>query len=553
MSLYFESADILDNLNVHRGSLKSRIYNNPSLKSPAAQLYALVSETVKWNPELNEVIERSGLLKQERKLTPALSLVLVHDLLLAKRGIAAPSNHPLVLAIKKHKARLSAEFTKLRLKNGYATIEAFKKHIAARKFPGNGNADENDSNESNESNDTPDVRWIRINALLTTLEDQMRTTFADMKVRRHLADMPRPPQPEPQAERLLVVDEHVPDIIAIPRNFNITEMSAYQNGEIILQDKASCFPALLLDVASTTGDIIDACAAPGNKTTHLAALLHADGRQTGRKRRIWALERDKSRAHTLQKMITWAKATEEVYVQPGQDFLRLNPQDEKWENVEALLLDPSCSGSGMAGRDEEIKLVLPRKDVPPAIKPRNSRKTAKPQTKVAEPMKVSGASENNNDAAYQSDRLQALSAFQLKMLRHAFRFPSARRIVYSTCSVYAEENEHVVAHALESSEARENGWRLLRRAEQFPGMRDWQVRGDVTAIARVVEDPETAAGMADACIRCDKGGPQATIGFFVVGFVRDVLPRKGSEEIGDTAVNEEEEEWNGFEDEPDAE
>ncbi len=479
--------------------------------------------------------------------------MLVHDLLLARRGIAAPSNHSLVVAIKKHKARLSAEFTKLRLRKGYATIEAFKRHISTRKAQADGSDNANDFHERTDSNNAPDVRWVRINALVSTLEDQMRTTFAAFETRNALTDMTRTPSCEGRAEQSVFVDNHVPDLVAISRNINITETSAYQNGEIILQDKASCFPALLLDVASIDGDIIDACAAPGNKTTHLAALLHACGKQTGRKRRIWALERDKSRAQTLQKMITWAKATGQVCVQREQDFLRLNPQDDKWKNVGALLLDPSCSGSGMASRDDKIKLVLPRRNIPPAIKPRNSKKMARVQSEALELRKTSEADEDSKDADYPSDRLQALSGFQLKMLRHAFRFPSARRIVYSTCSIYVEENEHVVVQALDTSEAKENGWRSLRRAEQFPGLRDWEVRGDSRAVAQVVEDPETAAEMADACIRSEKGGTQATIGFFVAGFVRDVPSGKGIDAAEKAAVLEKEEEWNGFDDVSDAE
>jgi putative methyltransferase len=58
------------------------------------------------------------------------------------------------------------------------------------------------------------------------------------------------------------------------------EEEAYQSGKIILQDKASCFPATVLaqDIHEPHGDFIDATAAPGNKTTHLSALLGNKGK-----------------------------------------------------------------------------------------------------------------------------------------------------------------------------------------------------------------------------------------------------------------------------------
>ena len=45
-------------------------------------------------------------------------------------------------------------------------------------------------------------------------------------------------------------------------------------------------------------------------------------------------------------------------------------------------------------------------------------------------------------------------AFQEHALRHALRFPAARRLTYSTCSVHAAENEDVVAAVLPDAEVR---------------------------------------------------------------------------------------------------
>ena len=69
MSLYFEAAEVLSAPINAGGSLKSRIFNKKDLKSQPAQIYALAVETCKWSPILKEVIEHSGLLSIERKVT----------------------------------------------------------------------------------------------------------------------------------------------------------------------------------------------------------------------------------------------------------------------------------------------------------------------------------------------------------------------------------------------------------------------------------------------------------------------------------------------------
>ena len=53
----------------------------------------------------------------------------------------------------------------------------------------------------------------------------------------------------------------------------------YKTGKIILQDKASCFPAIVLaPPSSERAVVIDATAAPGNKTSHLSALMCGKGK-----------------------------------------------------------------------------------------------------------------------------------------------------------------------------------------------------------------------------------------------------------------------------------
>lgn len=102
----------------------------------------------------------------------------------------------------------------------------------------------------------------------------------------------------------------------------------------------------------------------------------------------------------------------------------------------------------------------------------------------------------------------------------------------------------MVLRALASPIAKERGWRVLRRDEQVEGMKNWAVRGDVSACAGDAE-------VAEACIRCEKGTGEGTMGFFVVGFVRDSVSgveADAGEDVGrqgDEEGGEEGDEWSG--------
>ena len=68
MSIYYDAATVLTD-EAQEGSLKSRIYGNKqSLRSKPAHLYALISETAKYDTFLKEIIDNAGLLSQESKV-----------------------------------------------------------------------------------------------------------------------------------------------------------------------------------------------------------------------------------------------------------------------------------------------------------------------------------------------------------------------------------------------------------------------------------------------------------------------------------------------------
>lgn len=474
------------------------------------------------------------------------------------------------MLIEKHQTRLRAEFTKTRVKRGCATVDDLKAWVEKQKP--NTTGDEGVYNP----------RWVRINNVSTTLERELQTTFSKFRrvdslenlgrniSRDNSPDVSQDTSSSKRRKHIVpqhyFLDPHIPDLLAVPQGTDIVSMHAYQEGRIILQDKASCFPSFLLlgDQNSTwQGQIIDGCAAPGNKTTHLASLLSSSPDSNKRPNRILSLDSSTVRSKTLQKMVRVAGADNLVTIYPGQDFLALNPMDERFSSVTALLLDPSCSGSGIQGRDDTPELALPVIKRHRSIsshahgkkRKRNEKKDSKEPSVIADTPSLDPTSEN--DTVTSGDdihRLIKLSNLQSRIVEHAMSFPSAQRLTYSTCSIHTLENEYVVYRVLNSAVAKKRGWRILTREEQAPGLKKWPIRGTGARDGTEAIDKNwhLSEDQLKACLRCYQGDREGTGGFFVVGFVRDTNVSADTmipDDIVDDASRtseEEEEEWEGF-------
>ena len=367
---------------------------------------------------------------------------------------------------------------------------------------------------------------MRINTLKSSLEKQLATTFSAYNKTESLAEVmaARP------SDKVYYEDPNIPNLLALPSKIDLSKSPAYTSGQIIFQDKASCFPAYLLDLSSDDGDVIDGCAAPGNKTTHAAAIVSS--LSPDREQKVIAFERDRGRTAILQKMVKLASADGIVTVKGASDFIAAKPGADEYANVGAILLDPSCSGTGIVGRDDAIKLHLPVGPSEPAPPQKSDkgkkRKRGAEASKPAESAMTldldleESTPEETPLEGKLTERLTALSTFQLHILTHAMRFSSAHKITYSTCSIHFEENEGVVFQALATSIAKERGWRILKREQQVEGLKKWYRRGvwEDDKISCAV-DEKSKDDVLDACIRCDKGTKDGTMGFFVAAFVRD--------------------------------
>ncbi|KAG8044458.1 hypothetical protein GUJ93_ZPchr0121g51 [Zizania palustris] len=129
-------------------------------------------------------------------------------------------------------------------------------------------------------------------------------------------------------------------MLVLPPGTDLHNHHLVTDGKVFLQGKASCMVAVAL-CPKPGWTVIDACAAPGNKTVHLAALMNGEGSiiacdfvsLTKRGPKLWNIL-SLNLEQTILKQLT--------------AFLDINTNDPSYAEVHAILLDPSCSGSGIS-------------------------------------------------------------------------------------------------------------------------------------------------------------------------------------------------------------
>ena len=217
---------------------------------------------------------------------------------------------------------------------------------------------------------------------LTTLRVNRLKTDAD-SVRRALDDAGIETQTVVWSEDALILLNAKEDAV--------TALPMFENGEIYMQSLSSMIPPIVLD-AKPEENVLDMAAAPGGKTTQIAAL-------TGGRAMITACERNKMRADRLRYNIDRQGAPRVTVM--NMDARQL---DDLFA-FDRILLDAPCSGSGTVTEGSR--------------------------------------------GQFSKDYLDRTVKMQKTLLDKAIRLlKPGHELVYSTCSVLKEENEEVVASAL---------------------------------------------------------------------------------------------------------
>tara|TARA_Y100001968_G_scaffold311105_1_gene332803 strand:+ start:12756 stop:14102 length:1347 start_codon:yes stop_codon:yes gene_type:complete len=171
---------------------------------------------------------------------------------------------------------------------------------------------------------------------------------------------------------------------------DVRKLPGYKQGKWCVQDRSSQWVAPLLEPCPHDR-VLDACAAPGCKSTHLAELMNDQGE-------IWAVDRSHSRLkRVLENAARLGVNSINTMHADSSNLLQENPN---WEGYfQRILVDAPCSGLGTLARNPDARWRM-------------------------SPVKV-----------------EELVLLQAKLLKSVIPLLApGGRLVYSTCTLHPKEN-----------------------------------------------------------------------------------------------------------------
>lgn len=200
------------------------------------------------------------------------------------------------------------------------------------------------------------------------------------------------------------------DFRTITGTKNITKTKEYIEGNITIQDEAAGLSSFVL--APKEGEIVlDACSAPGGKSTYLAELMHNKGKIVA-----WDIYEER------------LKQVEQNAKRLGIDIIQTEVHDatklkeEYVEKFDKILLDVPCLGLGVIRRKPDIKWNRQEEDI------------------------------------------KEISDIQFNILKTCSKYLKKNgTLVYSTCSMLKEENDAIIEKFI-----KEEKFETVNIEEQIP-------------------------------------------------------------------------------------
>jgi 16S rRNA (cytosine967-C5)-methyltransferase len=180
---------------------------------------------------------------------------------------------------------------------------------------------------------------------------------------------------------------------------NLASSMAFKYGLLTIQDESSMLATYALG-AKENEYVLDACAAPGGKSTHIAEKMQNTGE-------VISVDLHQHKVRLINEN---ARRLGLSNIKTNVSDSRLLPEKFKPETFHRILLDAPCSGLGVMRRKPDMKYTKAEKD------------------------------------------LERLSSIQQNLLTSvASLLKKGGILVYSTCTVDKEENEHTVKTFLENN------------------------------------------------------------------------------------------------------
>ena len=249
------------------------------------------------------------------------------------------------------------------------SIESSHPHWLVERFVENYGLDV--ATEMLHENNVPPLQTVRVNATKATVAEAIASLEAEGLTAKQ-SDM-------------------MPECLHVT-NGQPARTQAFKDGLITIQDESSMIPANVLN--PTPGmRVLDMCAAPGGKTTHLAEIMNNEGS-------ILATDLHPHKLdlidHNTERLGLEIVQTAPIDGRKAPEFLQV-------ESFDAVLVDAPCSGLGVIRRKPDIKYTKREED------------------------------------------LENLQKIQLALLDAAVKvLKQDGKLVYSTCTVDQQENEGTV-------------------------------------------------------------------------------------------------------------